>query len=340
LLPGYPAGATFKTAAVVSQTAAAAVNWETADYAHSEWIGATATNPKAGTFAYQTSFSISGSIDLKSVDVQFDINADDNVAILVNGQNTGIYLTSLWTAHTHVDLSGASNWFHTGTNTIEFDITNTGAGPTGLKIDSAAVTALTTDVMPVTVSLAGTGAVAGDTLSFTGQADHVLTQAEINGGIIVEQETVPTGHSVSTFTATLTDAAGNTSTVATESVFGSGNLSAAGTVGADVFKWTLDSHGAAGAPAVDTISSFNTAQDVLDLRDLLIGENSSNLANYINVTTSGGNTVIHISHSGGFTGGTYAAGAEDQQITLAGVNLFSTYATIQDMINAHKLLVD
>jgi hypothetical protein len=140
--------------------------------------------------------------------------------------------------------------------------------------------------------------------------------------------------------------------VATETVFGSGNLSvAAAAVGADVFKWTLDSHGVAGTPATDTISGFSVSNnDVLDLRDLLIGENHAtgigNLANYINITTSGGNTEIRISHSGGFANGTYVSGAEDQHVTLTGVNLFTTYgdttsaALLQHLLTNNKLIVD
>ena len=352
-LVSEPVGATFTSAVAVSQTDASNQNWSTTDYAHSEWIGATATNPKTGTFKYQTSFTLSGSVDLKSVDVQFDINADDNVVILVNGHNTGITLSALWTSSSvqHVDLSGASGWFVTGTNVIEFDVTNTGAGPTGLKIDNIAATALTTDTMPVSIALTGTGALAGDTLIFTANdgtttttVNHVLTQTEVNAGSVVETETLPTGNTVSTYAATLVDAAGNSSVVATETVFGSGNLSAtAATVGADVFKWTLDSHGTAGSPATDKITGFNVADnDVLDLRDLLIGENHTagigNLANYINITTSvtGGvtSTEIRISHSGGFAGGAYSAAAEDQHITLNGVNLFSTYG---DTLNANLI---
>jgi len=362
-LVGEPSGATFTTAVTVSQNAASNVNWVTSDYGTSEWIGSTETNPSTGAFSYQTSFMVNGSVDLRSIDVQFDINADDNVRIYVNGHDTGVYLTSMWASGSmqHVDLSGVSGFFQSGTNTIRFDVTNTGSGPTGLKIDHMAVTALTDDVMPVSVSLAGTGAVAGDTLVFTANdgssvttVNHVLTAAEVSAGTVIENETVPTGNSVYTYTAALTDMAGNSSTVGTETVFGSGNHAVAGTVGADVFKWTLDSHGSAGAPATDTISNFTTTNDALDLRDLLVGENHAagigNLANYVNVTTStnGGvtSTEVRISHSGGFTNGTYVAGAEDQHVTLTGVNLFSVYgdatssALLQHLLTNGKLITD
>jgi len=211
------------------------------------------------------------------------------------------------------------------------------------------------------VSLTGTGAVAGDTLTFTANdgtstttVNHVLTAAEVAAGNVIESEAVPTGNSVYTYTAALTDVAGNKSAIGTETVFGSGNHSAAATVGADVFKWTLDSHGTAGTPATDAISTFNTSNDALDLRDLLVGENHAsgigNLANYINITTSTNagvtSTEIRISHSGGFTNGTYVTGAEDQHVTLTGVNLFTTYgdatnaALIQHLLTNGKLITD
>jgi Ca2+-binding RTX toxin-like protein len=126
---------------------------------------------------------------------------------------------------------------------------------------------------------------------------------------------------------------------------------AGGGAGKDIFEWNLADRGTPGSPAVDTITDFTysgsttssvvpsgdlTPQhtDVLDLRDLLQGEHSSsvqigltpvegNLQNYIDVSVSGGNTTLRISSTGGFTGGTYAAGAEDQRIVLSGVDLYA-----------------
>ena len=124
-----------------------------------------------------------------------------------------------------------------------------------------------------------------------------------------------------------------------------------GGTGKDIFEWNLADRGTPGAPSVDTITDFTyggsttsstvpsgdlTAQhtDVLDLRDLLVGEHSSsvviggtpvegNLLDYIDVSVSGGNTTLRISSTGGFTGGTYVAAAEDQRIVLSGVDLYA-----------------
>ena len=66
---------------------------------------------------------------------------------------------------------------------------------------------------------------------------------------------------------------------------------------------------------------------MLDLRDLLSGESQGagatlgNLANYLDITVVNGSTEIRISTAGGFAGGNYVAGSEDQRITLSNVDL-------------------
>jgi len=112
---------------------------------------------------------------------------------------------------------------------------------------------------------------------------------------------------------------------------GAGNDALAGGAGADVFAWNLADRGAGGLPAIDTIADFDTAAvtpggDRLDLRDLLqganhVGTDPGNLQNFLDFNVVGGNTEIRISSSGGFTGGGYTAGAEDQRIVLAGVDI-------------------
>src|SRR5690606_10187874 len=118
---------------------------------------------------------------------------------------------------------------------------------------------------------------------------------------------------------------------------------------------------------IDTINNFATQAarsdtlggDVLDLRDLLQVESvgplnsAGNLADYLHFEVSGGNTIIHISHTGGFTadshsvGGSYTSGAETQQIVLNGVNLQTLYSgattdqqIITQLLNNNKLITD
>jgi Ca2+-binding RTX toxin-like protein len=126
----------------------------------------------------------------------------------------------------------------------------------------------------------------------------------------------------------------------------------------DVFKWSLADQGTAGSPSVDQITDFSTATlgaggDALDLRDLLQGENGiTNLENYLqfDTTSTPGSTVLHISTTGGFAGGTFVPGAEDQRIVFQnvadlgnslGLGSSATDAQIiQDLITKGKLITD
>ena len=150
---------------------------------------------------------------------------------------------------------------------------------------------------------------------------------------------------------------------------GSGNdtMSAGVDTFVDVFVWSLGDQGAAGTPAVDTINNFVTTAagsnhnggDVLDLRDLLQGEHvgannaAGNLANYLHFEVSGGNTTIHISHTGGFNADShtvsagFTSSAETQKIVLNGVDLQSLYSgattdqqIITQLLNNNKLITD
>jgi Ca2+-binding RTX toxin-like protein len=138
---------------------------------------------------------------------------------------------------------------------------------------------------------------------------------------------------------------------------GAGTDNLTGGLGSDVFAWHLSDAGANQATrAVDTIKDFNVAApsaggDVLDLRDLLSNESSTNIQNYLDITTSATQTVIRISPTGGFTGGTFAAAADTQEIVLEGVNLRDVNAIglgatatnkdiVDQLIKQGKLLID
>ncbi|MFO0121190.1 MAG: Ig-like domain-containing protein, partial [Inhella sp.] len=112
---------------------------------------------------------------------------------------------------------------------------------------------------------------------------------------------------------------------------GTGNDVLTGGLGADVFRWTLADRGSAGSPALDTLTDFDASAggDVLDLRDLLQGEalgagnTPGNLSQYLDFQydAATGNTIVRISSTGGFAQGAYNASAEDQRITLQGIDL-------------------
>jgi Ca2+-binding RTX toxin-like protein len=137
---------------------------------------------------------------------------------------------------------------------------------------------------------------------------------------------------------------------------GAGDDVLTGGAGADVFRWTLADRGAPGAPTNDTITDFNAGAgtDVLDLRDLLQGEalgagnTPGNLANYLDFQYDPvtGNTIVRISSTGGFANGEYNAGAEDQRITLQGIDLRTALGLgsnagddqiLQELLNRNKL---
>ncbi|SHN40377.1 immunoglobulin-like domain-containing protein, partial [Rhizobacter sp. OV335] len=151
---------------------------------------------------------------------------------------------------------------------------------------------------------------------------------------------------------------------------GKGNDTLVGGLGHDVFQWKLADQGTTAAPARDVITDFdNTTNsgDVLDLRDLLVGESHTannvttatnigtnnataitvdhgNLNNYLHFSVVGGNTVVEVSTTGGFTGGTYNAAAVNQVITINNLNLTSGFATdnqvLDDLLKRGKLVVD
>ncbi|MDO8788210.1 MAG: VCBS domain-containing protein [Sulfuritalea sp.] len=123
----------------------------------------------------------------------------------------------------------------------------------------------------------------------------------------------------------------------------------------DTFEWTLADVGTKGTPAVDLITDFDTAAapsggDVLDLRDLLSGENQGtgvgNLASFLHFEKDGANTNVHISSTGGFGGG-YTPAAEDQTVILQDVDVYAFVGInatdqqiIQDLLTKGKLITD
>ncbi|WP_034457336.1 BapA/Bap/LapF family large adhesin [Buttiauxella noackiae] len=93
----------------------------------------------------------------------------------------------------------------------------------------------------------------------------------------------------------------------------------------------LNSADATGGNGADTWSNFTLAQgDQINIHDLLVGWNpaTSNIANYLTVTTSGNNTVISIDRDG--TGATYHA------TTL--VTLENTHTTLDELVQQNHIV--
>jgi Ca2+-binding RTX toxin-like protein len=122
---------------------------------------------------------------------------------------------------------------------------------------------------------------------------------------------------------------------------GSGDDILVGAGGADLFVWEAGDQGSVSDPPLDVVKDF-AAEDTLDLRDLLIGEDADNLTDYLHFEQDGGNAVLHISSGGGFSAG-YAAAAEDQTIVLENVDisgLGSDQQIIDALIAGNNLITD
>jgi large repetitive protein len=115
-------------------------------------------------------------------------------------------------------------------------------------------------------------------------------------------------------------------------------------VGADVFVWKLADKGTAGSPATDTVADFTeNVGDKLNISDLLQGETSATLTNYLHFTYDAGTnaTTVHISSAGGYSSG-FSNSATDQTIVLSGYNPGnnSDAIIINNLITAGKLITD
>nr|WP_246842577.1 tandem-95 repeat protein [Achromobacter sp. HZ01] len=133
---------------------------------------------------------------------------------------------------------------------------------------------------------------------------------------------------------------------------GRGDDTLVGGPGSDTFKWELGDQGSTAAPAVDTVKDFSILKpaeggDVLDLKDLLVGESDATLTQYLsfrqNPADAGGGTLIEIN-----TRGQLASQGADQKIVLENVDLthgangqiLNNQAIINDLLRKDKLIVD
>jgi len=121
-----------------------------------------------------------------------------------------------------------------------------------------------------------------------------------------------------------------------------------GGAGDDTFLWENGDAGTVDVPAHDVVKDFgldgsdpDKGSDKLDLRDLLQGENSGNLEQYLHFEYDGTNTVLKVSS----TGSLQADGSGyDQLITLENVDLTGgqtdQHQLALDLIAAGKLQID
>jgi len=314
------------------------------------------------TAMYQVENQNLGAVDVLDNDggaVRFAIAANDYTGITVTGVPSGATLTDGTNSVTFsgsVTSADITGWNHgllsvTGMNASgQAMLTVTATGATADDVNTQYV-----NIVSGANILNGTSA--ANTLNGSGNAD-VLNGMDgndtLNGNNGNDRLFGGAGND------TLSGGAGNDVLVG-----GTGNDTLNGGTGADVFAWNFADRGAAGTPAVDTISDFSVAApasggDLLDLRDLLQGETHAgtdpgNLERYLDfdTTSTPGSTIIHVSTNGGFTPGSGwsagQAGSEDQRIVLSGVDLRSALGLgsgatdnqiITNLLQQGKLITD
>ncbi len=272
-------------------------------------------------------------LDSVTIDGQTYLYVDGQTDLTVTTQAGGMFHIDLVTSDfTYVPAVAAPS------ETIAFSVTDrdgdTASSSLTLRIDQGRTTVGTegADVLTVT---AGSGTLLG------GGGGDFLTGGSGNDVLF--------GHEGND---TLVGGAGSDLLVG-----GAGNDRLTGGLGSDVFAWRLADIGNGAGTAVDTLTDFSTRTlasggDVLDLRDLLQGENlinvTGNIADYLRVETFGSGssagTRIDVSSHGGFNTGTAHI---DQQIVLEKANLIGLSAAgasqqqvILDLIAKGRLLVD
>ena len=82
---------------------------------------------------------------------------------------------------------------------------------------------------------------------------------------------------------------------------GDGNDILTGLAGDDIFQFNSGDDGTGIAPAADIVTDFNDLgeSDVIDIADLLVGEESGTLTDYLSVTEIGGDVVVDVTPDGG-----------------------------------------
>lgn len=117
-------------------------NW-LANNSTSKWLSdisnANNTSSAVGDFVYRTTFTLAGGADPSTVQILFQMASDNSTPqISVNGVSTGLSYNGGYAAMSSTMRLNASNaTFKTGTNTIDFTVTNvTGAtgNPQGLRV--------------------------------------------------------------------------------------------------------------------------------------------------------------------------------------------------------------
>jgi VCBS repeat-containing protein len=163
------------------------------------------------------------------------------------------------------------------------------------------------------------------TLTNTGQAD---VEFEVVGTDSDGDVSAP-----ATITVQVDGSGELTGTAANEVFSGGGgeNNILTGGGGEDIFMFTAEDQGTVGTPDNDIITDFGDAgADVLDISDLLVGEESGTLTDYLTVNESGSDVVIEVNPDGA-SGVTEVITLQNTTLADLGANAADSQA---DIINS------
>lgn len=118
---------------------------------------------------------------------------------------------------------------------------------------------------------------------------------------------------------------------------GAGNDILTGGAGKDIFVWNAGDEGSAISPAEDIVTDFDISEgDVLDFSDILVGEESGDLTDFISITEDGSDIVIELKPNA--TDVTQVVTLQGKSLADLGVGGFDTSTQQAEIIN--KLVQD
>jgi hypothetical protein len=193
----------------------------------------------------------------------------------------------------------------------------------------------------------------GGNINVTDDPNKGTLQYDGNGDFTYTADTVEFGTDSFQYTITDDDGDSSTATVYLTSeesvVVQAAPLNAAGGDAdtfvavegeADVFAWSLGDETADG----DLIIGFNLDEDAIDIADLLVGLDTADLSQFLEVglADDGASTVIRVSASGDFASADQVITVKDVDL-FAGVNFddqFAVNSALQSLVDAGKLIAD